>query len=363
MNSRRRLAWRPKPARRRLAALILAISGIGGLEDSALAQSPSIPSTSGRVVPDLIARGMETAPPSVDGFAAISKPSGFFQVAFASIFGPSDYAPWRPLPLRTLFTEGWDEAWIAEPNDSGDAQQGWINAADGNFYRLSFFSYLHTHRLAQGGNGNSGSYTLYTPLNRRFELITFIPFVTSQPLLATGKQGFPNPMPSDRRPQGTGFGDLAFTPRVMLADSEYVGVNAQMTIQVPTGDRKLGAGQTIITPGAQFWWNFAENWVMRGGFNAGVGANRQSGGTTLVSQYAIGRTFTDHDVPLVGDLTFYLSTNVFNTVSSSQTLMTLTPGFRTHLGKDWYALAGLEVPVTGPRPYEENAIAWLMKTF
>ena len=149
----------------------------------------------------------------------------------------------------------------------------------------------------------------------------------------------------------------------MLLEADDFTLVAQSSIQTPTGYRPAGAGQAIVTPGVQFWWNFAAGWVVRGGFNAGVGTNRQAGGTTLLSQLAMGKVLTPHDVPLFGDFTIYLSANAFDTVSSSRTTATLTPGFRTHLGRDWYALGGVGVPVTGPRPFEENAIFWLMKTF
>jgi hypothetical protein len=78
-----------------------------------------------------------------------------------------------------LLTEGWNEAWVPSPNGSGGApRQGWIDAADGNFCRLWFFT------LAQGfnfreprnepsvGNAYLGASTLYTPLSRRLLLIT-----------------------------------------------------------------------------------------------------------------------------------------------------------------------------------------------
>ncbi len=294
--------------------------------------------------------------------------AGFFGVAFDSIFGPSDDAPWRPLSLRTFFTEGWDEAWVAEPDNSGDAQQGWINAADGNFYRLYFVSYTFTSHLNQGlgGDGNTGAYTIYLPLSRRLELITSIPFVTSQPTFGVGKNTLPNPNRPSRgpgHPTSVGFGDITFTPRVMLLEADDFTLVAQTSVQVPTGDRAAGAGQSILTPGVQFWWNYAEGWILRGGFNSGVGTNRQAGGTTLLSQLALGRVFTPADVPLFGDFTLYVSANVFNNVSTSQTTATLTPGFRTHLGGGWYALGGIDVPVTGPRPYQESATFWLMKTF
>jgi len=45
---------------------------------------------------------------------------------------------WRPLGWRTLFLEGWDEPWASPPNGEGGApRQGWLNAYDGVFYRLS----------------------------------------------------------------------------------------------------------------------------------------------------------------------------------------------------------------------------------
>ena len=67
----------------------------------------------------------------------------------------------------------------------------------------------------------------------------------------------------------------------------------------------------------------------------------------LISQLAIGNTFTDHDVPLFGDFTCYLST-VVNTplANRNQTSVVLTPGMRTHLGNEWYFLAGLPIPLT-----------------
>ena len=117
------------------------------------------------------------------------------------------------MPLRTLFSEGWDEPWVAEPNDSGDAQQGWIDAADGNFYRLYFLSYTFTNRLSRGGNGHTGAYTVYTPLSRRLELITASR--SSPPSRRSASAGsVPGRIRrrSTRHPTSTGFGDLPSRP-------------------------------------------------------------------------------------------------------------------------------------------------------
>ena len=57
------------------------------------------------------------------------------------------------------------------------ARQGWINAADGNMYRLWFFTFGQAFNQGPKGNAYLGAYTLYTPLSRRLLLITNIPFV------------------------------------------------------------------------------------------------------------------------------------------------------------------------------------------
>ena len=46
---------------------------------------------------------------------------GLFDTITESIFGQPDPNTWRPLPLSTLFSEGWNEAWVPSPNGSGGA--------------------------------------------------------------------------------------------------------------------------------------------------------------------------------------------------------------------------------------------------
>ena len=53
-----------------------------------------------------------------------------------------------------------------------------------------------------------------------------------------------------------------------------------------------------------------------------------------------------------GDLVFYLSANLLQTIDGPSTnTVSLTPGFRTHLGGNWYFLGGVEVPVTNAKPF------------
>ena len=84
----------------------------------------------------------------------------------------------------------------------------------------------------------------------------------------------------------------------------------------------------------------------------------------MINQLAIGQTLTDHDVPFFGDFTYYLSAVVNTPLSNGgQTSVTLTPGLRTHVGRDWYFLAGLPTPVTGARVAEIGMVFWFMKAW
>ena len=160
----------------------------------------------------------------------------------------------------------------------------------------------------------------------------------------------------------TTFRDITFTPRVLLHETQDFSLTSELAVTVPTGNQPL-TGKTALTPAVAFWYNLAGRWVIRGGI--GDLTPLGGGGTnTLISQMAIGRTFTDHDVRLFGDFTLYVSAVADTPLSQGQrTSVTLTPGMRTHLGRDWYFLAGLPTPVTSARIGELGMIFWFMKAW
>jgi hypothetical protein len=255
---------------------------------------------------------------------------------------------------------------VPSPNGSGGApRQGWINAADGNFYRLWFLTFSGTFNQDSKSNGYLGAFTLYTPLSRRLLLITNIPVVQRNNVgsglpIASGTSGL-STSTSARRHQTT-FGDVTVTPRVMLHETQDFSLTSEVAMTVPTGNQPH-AGKTALTPALAFWNNFAGRWVVRGA----VGDLIPLGGgghDTLISQLALGCTLTDHDVPLFGDFTLYVSTVVDTPLSQGQrTSVTLTPGMRTHLGRDWYFLAGLVTPLTSERTGDLGMILWFMKAW
>ena len=198
-------------------------------------------------------------------------------------------------------------------------------------------------------------------------LITTIPYVNANSPsfnLGTSDFGSSGAATNQKNGRGTSFGDITLTPRVMLKETQDLSLSVQLAIQTPTGSTDSGAGRAILTPGVQFWQDIGRGFALRGGFNVGVGVNKPGTGTTLISQLAIGQTITPHDKPIFGDLTYYLALNASNQVApTSLTTVTLGPGFRTHLGRNYYLLGALTVPVTAPHPYDESLTFWLMKTF
>jgi hypothetical protein len=288
---------------------------------------------------------------------------GIFRTISESIFGQPDPNDWRPLPFSTLFSEGWNETWIPSPSGSGGApRQGWINAADANLYRLWFFTFSQTFNQGSQGNAYLGSYTLLTPLSRRLLLTTNIPFVlrnsASSGLPIISPSGLALPTTKDH----TTFGDISFTPRVLLHETKDLSLTAEVVALVPTGNQPL-AGKTALTPAFAFWNNFAGRWVIRGRIGDYIPLGG-GGSDMLIGELAIGQTLTDHDVPLFGDFTWYIS-SVVNTPlrDGHRTSVTLTPGIRTHVGRDWYFLAGLPTPLTSQRVGDIGMIFWFMKAW
>jgi hypothetical protein len=285
------------------------------------------------------------------------------QTILESICGKPDPDTWRPLPCSTLFSEGWLEPWVPSPNGSGGApRQGWINASDGNLYRLWFVTFAQAFNQGPKGNAYLGAYTIFLPFSRRLDLIVNVPFVlrnsAGSGLPIIGPSGLSMPTSKNH----TTFGDLSFTPRVLVHETQDFSLTAEMAVLVPTGNQPL-AGKTALIPAAAFWYNFAGRWVIRGGLGDYIPLGG-GGSDSLISQLAIGQTLTDHDVHLFGDFTWYVSAVVNTPLRDGQhTSMTLTPGIRTHLGRDWYFLAGLPTPLTDQRVGDIGMIFWFMKAW
>lgn len=274
------------------------------------------------------------------------------------VYSDKAAANWQDLSYSNLFSKGWDKPWVSPPNGGGGApRQGWLNAYDGVFYRLGIAIFGWQHDYMSNGDGYTGNLTNYTPLNQRFEITTEIPVSSNR-----GASG------SDSQ---TNFGDFRISPRILLSESKNVTQSFGVNFRTPTGDVFNGNHVAAITPQYQFWANSWKGLVVRGGAGFTIpysgDINRSGARSTFDANLAVGYYFTPHDFTPIGDMVWYVSTNlsqpIDNRAASSNAFVSLTPGFRTHLGQNWFLLGAVEVPVTSSAPYDYQVMGGIMKVY
>jgi len=257
-------------------------------------------------------------------------------------------------PLQGL-ADGWLDPWVPPrgAGSSGAPRQGWINSFDGHFTREGHLVYSFTNETADGRDAHLGLTQIQTPLSRRLWIGVDLPFVTA--------------LESDRGlPSEAGFGDMSITPGVMLYEREDVSLSGRLGIRVPTGDEQDGGGQTQFFPRLEFWSDLGDAWTLRGGAGVDVPTHARRGpDAVFVTNLAVGRTFTPHEATPFGDFAGYLALTMRNDMGADEnhTFLSLTPGIRTHVGRGFFLLAGLEVPVVGPRPFEQRATFAIVRGF
>jgi hypothetical protein len=248
---------------------------------------------------------------------------------------------------------------VSPPTGEGGApRQGWLNSFDGVFYRLGVATFGFAEDFADNGDQYVGAVTEYLPFNRRFELRIDAPFVVA------------NKGTTDH--YHASYGDLQFTPRLLLSETRNFSQSFNVTLRAPTGWTKNFHGVAAVTPAYEFWYNVWQGLVVRGGFGffvpyGGQSLNEVHARATFNANMAVGYYFTPHDRTPFGDLVFHVSPNLYHFIDDrgprSITTVTLTPGFRTYLGQNWYLLGGVEVPVTHPQPFDYQLLSGLMKVF
>ncbi len=286
-----------------------------------------------------------------------------------SMFG-NQKDSWKAMPLSTFFSEGWFEPWYSDPRSTtGAPRQPFINAYDGVFYRLCFFDFTYVNNSLQNGNAYLGSFSIFTPISQRFQLYFSLPFIQSD------KGGQSNTYHGN-------VGDFIVSPRFLLSETQDFSQAVECFVRTPTGNTVNGNGQTTLTPQYEFWYGGLPGaGVIRGG--AGLTIPTNSAGvisnvtgdpitvpgsrTTANYNLAVGKYWTQHDAT-PGDFVTFLSINGFTTLDDRgprYSYLSLTPGLRFHLANNYYFIAGIEVPLTGPKDqnFTYSPIFWLAKVW
>jgi hypothetical protein len=282
-----------------------------------------------------------------------SGPYTCLEVLKKSMFGkqPDPERTWTPLTL-TDFAEGWCDPWIAPPNPTGGSlRQGWVNTYDAFFNRMIVGIGSYAKGSATARDEYAGTLLYETPITRRYMFGVFVPFVDNLQNGAT--------------PQATGFGNVVLENRFILEETQDFTLSFNLNGRVPTGSAQLGDNRTSINPYLSFFQDIGKGFSLRGTAGIDVPLDSRPDGitSTLIGQLGIGQTLTPHDVPLFGDFTYYVTANFRETFGVETTFVSLTPGFRTHLGNNFWLLGGVELPLTGFRPFEQRYTLILVKGF
>ena len=116
--------------------------------------------------------------------------------------------------------------------------------------------------------------------------------------------------------------------------------------RIPTGKSVNGSDINYITPGLEFWWNFAPKWVARGGTSIDILTGRKSATSVYVNQLAVGRYLTTKDARYFKELEIHVTATALSDVSGGAGGVNdiyIFPGFR-------FGLGGGEVVCPGRRP-------------
>ena len=349
-----------RPRRWGFLAILLAWAGPG------MAQEEMAPAAARFVLPPpawSVAPDPESgpAPPPIHSARVVRSPG---EVIRESIFGPASKEDWKPLTLRDFFREGWDQPFVNAPEGTNGApKQNWIGTPSGVFGRFFTVDAFYTNNLnnAPGlfltpnatfmpvhtfvdGNQYAGYTTLLIPLNARLELLLGTVFLDSRKSSPNG--GYVG-----------NWGDLGVQARFHLVDQRNFSAVAFLGERIPTGKAVNGSGINYVTPGVEFWWNFAPKWVVRGGTSINILTGRKTATTVLVNQLSVGRYLTGKEARLFKELEVHLTATALSDVSGGAGFVDdiyLFPGFRFGLDKDerWSVLGGVQVPVSGPHPYD-----------
>jgi hypothetical protein len=235
---------------------------------------------------------------------------------------------WAPLKGPDFGSE-LTAKWIPVPNgDSGAPRQGWLGTADGFFTREAHIAFNYVD--GRGGNAQEALARFNYPLSRRFWVGIEQPFYQQ----AGGV---------------TGVGDATVTTQIMLAESKNLSINAGVGWRLPWGREALGNRFFAAQPQINLWSDIGAGFSLRGRIAYTFASDNRPSSFNLNA--TIGQTITSHDKAQFGDLSWYIAGNWNEPDNGAPTFVSITPGVRTHLGKNLFLLGGIEIPLANSRDF------------
>ncbi len=264
------------------------------------------------------------------------------------------------LLLRDFFTSGWDEPFEERPREGRAPRFNLFKSRQGFLERIGFLGYAYTNGQDGGGlNEHELSGGIEWAFDRRFQLGAESLYTWQRPT-----------RPDSRRAEGLRWD---FSTRLQLIDEADRAYNFQ--IHVVTPDNSLRASQTELSFALAGFEDLTETFGLRrvglyydveyvsliGPRLAGPGPDDRGPTGLLRYDVSAAKTFVGPTVPLVADFTVFVEAFAETGLDGSRsgsTLVSLTPGLRFNpTGREekaWWVQAGVEFPLSGPRPFNER---------
>ncbi|HHT9114686.1 MAG: transporter [Planctomycetes bacterium] len=262
------------------------------------------------------------------------------------------------LTLSNFFSEGWKFGQWKEPEQEPDQSPRFrlLKIPATVFEREVRMNYSFTNN-SDGGklDEHEWEFEFEMPISRRL-LIEVEPTIVSI-----------SPKNDNNH---NGFGDASFITRVMLLETRNTTLLSLLDVKIPTGneDLGLGSGMTTISPGIGMWRDIGGHFALQSFLGLDIPAGGKSDedpDTTVNYGAALTKTVTPKDTPFFGNLTFFVEFNGSSDMGSNSdtTVVSILPGARWNLGRDFWLMPGVEFPITGRDEFENRIWFSVLKDF
>lgn len=250
----------------------------------------------------------------------------------------------KNLTFGNLFSYGWDVAWTEPEEGPDDAPRFRLMRIQRAFWEREVRIVSPYAFGTDGGTADEleVEMEIELPVNRRF-LIEFEPALKGVGLYGSAWT--------------FAAGDLLIIPQVMLYETKDISFSSGLSVRVPTGSQSVGSGRTSLAPYVAWWMDLGQRMSLHTFFGAefplaGYGPGRPN----AIFQYAaaLAKTVTPKNTPWFGNLTFFAELNgtTGSGGPSASTTVTLLPGVRWLVFKDFWLATGYELPLTTTRQFD-----------
>lgn len=257
-------------------------------------------------------------------------------------------APTADLPNLTLanfFSEGWDQPWIKRPNPGGAPDMALLRVQTNflsQYVRADFFS---EQGLASTKNSvlDLLDVNMSKSLNRRFMVYA---------------QGYYEWLQSRTPNRYANAFNYSVAGRIQLID--IPGSSYAFNLKATSPAKQVGNDLTTITYSLAGWQDLTSYGLNRVGLYFSVLGDNYVGPhppgakeTDTIYDVTLAKTWTEPSAALQNFTTFaeFVGQTDLGGSFSGKTVVVVTPGFRFGIGHNQFLMAGVDLPISHPRPY------------